>query len=101
MLFAAFVIEREPLNWRHLPAVLHLWMQTAGMVAAVCLLVWIVVRAIQGGFGGGPSSSTASSGSRRGLGNLLGRSGGENSRLDTTAVLFFVCLASAAVLYVF
>lgn len=42
MIFAALVIEREPLKWADLPIALVLWLQDAGGFAAAGILVWLL-----------------------------------------------------------
>src|SRR5947209_7754931 len=44
MIFAALVLERDPMRWQDLPAYLISWIQNAGGFAALGLLVWLVVR---------------------------------------------------------
>src|SRR5579864_3839495 len=47
MLFAALILDREPLQWaQFLPAVM-LWLQNAGSVAAVGVALWLLVQVAQ------------------------------------------------------
>jgi hypothetical protein len=44
MIFASLVIEREPLQWNELGAAVGAWLQDAGGVAALCLVVYLLSR---------------------------------------------------------
>jgi hypothetical protein len=41
MLFAALILEREPLQWTQLMSASHLWLQNAGAVAGLGLAIWV------------------------------------------------------------
>jgi ABC-type transport system involved in multi-copper enzyme maturation permease subunit len=41
-MFATLVIERDPLQWSDLPAMLTVWLQDAGGFAAVLLVIWLL-----------------------------------------------------------
>src|SRR4051812_12117033 len=51
MIFANLVLEREPFSWADLPGGVMSWVQSAGSLAAVALVFWMilyVVRALTG-----------------------------------------------------
>ena len=43
-MFATLVLERAPLTWQNLPGALQVWVQDAGGLAAIALLVFGVLR---------------------------------------------------------
>ena len=47
MLFASLVIEREPLQWSRLPDAISGWLQNAGGVSALAILLVLLARALQ------------------------------------------------------
>ncbi len=47
MIFASLVIEREPLTWAQLPGAVATWLQDAGTLSALVLLIWCVAYLIQ------------------------------------------------------
>lgn len=42
MLFAALVIDKEPMKWADVPAALRDWAQTAGVIAALGIVIWSI-----------------------------------------------------------
>lgn len=42
MIFASLEIERDPLRWAEFPAYLATWIQVAGSVAALALILWFI-----------------------------------------------------------
>jgi len=44
MLFAALVLDREPLQWGQLFTAANLWVQNAGSIVAVPLGIWLLVQ---------------------------------------------------------
>jgi hypothetical protein len=47
MLFASLVIEREPLQWSQLPDAISGWLQNAGGVSALAIMLVLIARALQ------------------------------------------------------
>jgi hypothetical protein len=47
MIFATLVIEREPMTWAQLPAAIGTWLQDAGILSAIVLLIWCVAYVLQ------------------------------------------------------
>jgi len=47
MVFAALTLEREPMKWAELPMALRGWAQTAGLVAALALIIWTINWVVQ------------------------------------------------------
>jgi hypothetical protein len=47
MLLASLALEKEPLQWASLPASVMSWTETAGALAALGLLLWLVSRLLQ------------------------------------------------------
>jgi hypothetical protein len=47
MLFASLVMEREPLQWNRLPDAISGWLQNAGGVAALAIMLVLLARALQ------------------------------------------------------
>src|SRR6516162_5840501 len=47
MLFASLVIEREPLQWSRLPDAISGWLQNAGGVSALAIMLVLIARALQ------------------------------------------------------
>src|ERR1700681_2165604 len=43
MMFAAFVLDREPLEWAQLPSAFWGWTQSAGGVSALALIIFTFV----------------------------------------------------------
>jgi ABC-type transport system involved in multi-copper enzyme maturation permease subunit len=48
MIFAVFTLEREPPRWADLPHSIKTWVQIAGGVAAIALLLWYVAFWVRG-----------------------------------------------------
>jgi hypothetical protein len=46
MLFASLYLDRRPLDWTQLPAALTIWVQVAGVVAAVGIALVLLARAL-------------------------------------------------------
>jgi hypothetical protein len=47
MLFAALVLEREPLQWGQFTGAASLWVQNAGSIAAIGLGIWVLANVLQ------------------------------------------------------
>jgi hypothetical protein len=47
MIFASLVLEREPITWAQFPAAVAAWLQDAGVLAALVLLIWCVAYVLQ------------------------------------------------------
>jgi ABC-type transport system involved in multi-copper enzyme maturation permease subunit len=47
MIFASLVIEREPTTWAQFPAAVAAWLQDAGSLSALALLIWCLAYVIQ------------------------------------------------------
>src|SRR5260370_8823001 len=47
MLFASLVIEREPLEWSRLPDAISGWLQNAGGVSALAIMLVLIAHALQ------------------------------------------------------
>ncbi len=43
MIFANLIVEREPPTWADLPAGILIWFQSAGSLAAVALIFWLIL----------------------------------------------------------
>jgi hypothetical protein len=49
MIFASLILEREPSRWTDVPAMLALWTQNVGALAALGALLWFIVTLTQHG----------------------------------------------------
>lgn len=47
MMFATLILEREPLRWADFPGLVGTWLQNAGGLAALALLIWVLAYSIQ------------------------------------------------------
>jgi hypothetical protein len=57
MMFATFVLEKEPDTWHDFPVLLETWTRSAGGFATVGLIFYFLVRWLQRSSGGAASSS--------------------------------------------
>jgi ABC-type transport system involved in multi-copper enzyme maturation permease subunit len=46
-MFATLVVETEPLTWADVPAAIGVWLQDAGILAAIALAIWCLAYAFQ------------------------------------------------------
>jgi ABC-type transport system involved in multi-copper enzyme maturation permease subunit len=47
MILASLVLEREPMRWADVPGAIVTWVQDAGIVAALALLIWALARLLR------------------------------------------------------